>query len=68
MAKQPFGIRLTNWRNRNRLTNGEAALRLTQLVGFAINTRTLEGWIQGRDPHSAVQRLVLREIGGEKSA
>lgn len=68
MAKQPFGIRLTNWRNRHQLTNEQAALKLTLLVGFKIYPRTFEGWIQGRSPGFAVERLVLREIGGGRRA
>lgn len=61
--KKTFAQRLTNWRDKHGRTNMQAAVIITLRVGFRVPRRTLENWIQGREPRAAVMRLVLREIG-----
>lgn len=47
--KPTFATRLTNWRDRCKFTNTDGASIISNRIGFRVQVRTFENWIQGRD-------------------
>ena len=53
-----FAKRLTDWRDAQQWTNAALAEHLSAGLGIEISPRSLENWIQGREPDKLWRRQI----------
>lgn len=57
-----FADRLTKFRDRHQYTNAGLAQFLSVKIGRDISVRSLESWVQGRQPHQIWRRALEEAI------